>query len=71
MVLSSVPRQSGGYFRYAQRHVRTVFQLCYSGLDINMPVVVHVKVVDCPVMAQMTFPLVASADHRDSPAAVH
>ena len=22
---SSVPRQSGGYFRYAQRHVRTVF----------------------------------------------
>ena len=31
--LSSVPRQSGGYFRYAQRHVRTVF---YCG---QMPVV--------------------------------
>ena len=33
MVLSSVPRQSGGYFLYAQRHVRTVF---YCG---QMPVV--------------------------------
>ena len=40
-------------------------------LDIDMPVVVHVKVVDYLVMVQRTFPLVALADHRDSPAAVH
>ena len=69
MVLSSVPRQSGGYFCFAQRHVRTVFNCAI--LDIDMPVVVHVKVVDYLVMVQRTFPLVASADHRDSPAAVH
>ena len=31
-------------------------------LDIDMPVVVHVKVVDYPVMAQMTFSLVPSSD---------
>ena len=58
--LSSVPRQSCGYFRYAQRHVRTVFNCAI--LDIDMPVVVHVKVVDYPVMAQMTFSLVSSSD---------
>ena len=29
------------------------------------------KVVDCPVIAQRTFPLVSSADHRDFPVAVY
>ena len=56
--LSSVPRQSGGYFRYAQRHVRTVFNCAI--LVIDTPVVVHVEVVDFPVMTQMTFSLVSA-----------
>ena len=36
--------------------------LCFFGLVIDMPVVVHVK-VDYPVMAQRLFPLVHAADH--------
>ena len=41
--------------------------LCFFGLVIDMPVVVHVKVVVYPVMAQRPFPL----HHRDSSFAVH
>ena len=48
--------------RYAQ-----CVTLCFFGLVIDMPVVVHVKVVVYPVMAQWPFPL----DHRDSSFAVH
>ena len=29
------------------------------------------KVVDYPVMVQMTFPLISCRDHKDSPVAVH
>ena len=49
--LSSVPRQSGGSFRSAQRHVRTVFNCAYWIL--TCPVVVHVKVVDISGVAQV------------------
>ena len=41
--------------------------LCFFGLVIDMPVVVHVKVVVYLVMAQRPFPL----DHSDSSFAVH
>ena len=55
--LSSVHRQSGGYCRYATETGARSVKLCI--LDwIDMPVVVHVKVVDNPVMAQRPFPLV-------------
>ena len=56
--LSSVHRQSGGYCRYATERGTHSVTLCFFGLVIDMPVVVHVKVVDYPVMAQLLFPLV-------------
>ena len=56
--LSSVHRLSGGYCRYATETGTHSVTLCFSGLVIDMPVVVHVKVVDYPVMAQLLFPLV-------------
>ena len=40
------------------------------GYVIDMPAIVHVKVVDITVVAQRPFPLVP-ADHWDSPVAVH
>ena len=44
-------------------------KLCFS-LDIDIPVVVHVKVVDYPVMAQMTFALVSCSRPQRFPVAV-
>ena len=43
--------------RYAQ------CQTVHIGLVIDMPVVVHVKVVDITVVSQRPFPFVQPADH--------
>ena len=56
--LSSVHRQSCGYCRYATETGTHSVKLCIFGLVIDMPVVVHVKVVDNPVMVQRPFLLV-------------
>ena len=56
--LSSVHQQSGGYRRYAAETGTHSVKLRISGVVIDMPVVVHVKVVDFLVVAQRSFPLV-------------
>ena len=55
--LSSVYRQSGGSCRYAATGTHSV-KLCILGLVIDMPIIVHVKVVDITVVAQRSFLLV-------------
>ena len=57
-------RQSCGYSRYATETGTHSAKLCIFGLVLDMPVVVHVKVVDNTVVAQRSFlPWSCSADH--------
>ena len=69
--LSSVIRQSGGQCRCATETGTHSVVLCFLGLVIDMPVVVHVKVVDNTVVAQRPFPFVQPSRPKSSPVAVH
>ena len=53
----TVPRQIGGYCRYATETGTHSFKLCIMDW-IDMPVVVHVKVVDISGVAQTQIPMV-------------
>ena len=64
----TVPRQIGGYCRYATETGTHSFTLCIMDW-IDMPVVVHVKVVDISDVAQTQIPMVRFT--RDSTVTVH